>query len=126
MSPAWLRRYGPLRRAKGPLMDRAALHYYTVAASVGALTAGILSLAAIVLRKALHGSEMQVSVLQAIGSTSLLLGIFGGELVQGRDRRPALALFGGISRGAVLLFALVQSAWAYIGVAALFFAGNAL
>jgi MFS family permease len=80
----------------------------------------------VVLKKSLGASEIQLGVIAAIGPITLLLGIFGGELVRGRDRRPAIALFGVINRGAFLLFALVQTAWAYIGAAGIFFIGNAL
>jgi MFS family permease len=126
VSPPWLRRWGPLRRAKGSVMDRASLHYYTLSASLGAAMVGAFSLGMVVLKKSLGATEMQLGVISAIGPMALLLGIFGGELVRGRDRRPVIALFGIISRGAFLLFALVQSAWAYIGVASLFYIGNAL
>jgi MFS family permease len=126
LAPPWLRRWGPLRRTKAPLMDRAALHYYTLSMSLLAVMNGVFSIGMVVLKKSLGASEIQLGVISAIGPMSLLLGIFGGELVRGRDRRPAIALFGVISRGAFLLFALVQSAWVYVGVASIFFCGNAL
>jgi MFS family permease len=107
-------------------MDRASLHHYTVAASVGAVMTGAFQLAMVVMRKSLHATEMQLGVISAIGHMSLLFGIFGGELIRGRDRRPVLGLFGSISRGAFLLFALVQSAWPFVAVSALFYCGNAL
>lgn len=126
INPHWLRRWGPLRRAKAPVMDRAALHYYTLSASLAAVMTGVFSIGMVVLKKSLGASEIQLGIISAIGPMSLLLGIFGGELVRGRDRRPAIALFGTICRGAFLLFALVKGAWAYIGVASVFFCGNAL
>ncbi|MDQ3024477.1 MAG: hypothetical protein M3R04_08865, partial [bacterium] len=53
MAPLWLRRWGPLQRAKAPLMDRVALHYYTLSASLGAIMVGAYSLGMVVLKKSL-------------------------------------------------------------------------
>src|SRR4051812_42444211 len=125
MNPWWLRRWGPLRQAKAPLMDRAALHYYTLSASLAAVMNGVFAINMVVLKKSLGATEIELGVIAAIGPITLLLGIFGGELVRGRDRRPAIALFGLVNRGAFLLFAFAQTAWAYIGVASTFFVGNA-
>ncbi len=126
MAPPWLRRWGPLRKTRGSVMDRAALHYYTVAASVGAVATGILSMSMYVLAKSLNATPQQLAIMSSIGSTCQLLGIFGGEFIRGRDRRPAIALFGSLSRGVLLLNALVVTAWQFIAVAAAFGCTNAL
>src|SRR5688500_18797522 len=107
-------------------MDRVALHYYTLAASLVAIMAGMTSIGMVVLKKSLGATEMELGVISAIGPMSLLLGIFGGELVRGRDRRPAIALFGVLSRGAWLFFAFVQSAWGFIAACSVYYCGNAL
>jgi MFS family permease len=126
IAPVWLRRWGPLRRTKAPLMDRVALHYFTLSSAVGAILVGVSLLSMVVLKKSLSATEMQLGLISAIGPMALLLGIFGGELVRGRDRRPAISLFGSISRGAFLLFAFVQSAWSFIAVASVHYFANAL
>jgi len=122
----WLRRYGPLKLVRGSLLDRVALHYYTLSASIGAFMGGAMSLGTVVLKKTLHASELQMGLMMAIGPTTLLLGIIGSEFVMGRDKRPFILLAGMISRGAFLLFFLCTSPWMYIGLATVFSVFNSL
>jgi MFS family permease len=122
----WMRRYGPLKLVTGGLLDRVALHYYALSASVGALMGGILSLGNVVLKKSLHANEIQIALLMAIGPTTLLLGIVGSELVMGRDKRPFILYTGLISRGAFLFSFLCSGPWVYIIIAAVFNAFNSL
>ena len=118
--PQWLRRFGPLKLVNAPLMDRIALHYFTAYSSLNAVMWGSATLGAIVLRKTLHASEMQIGLVSAIGSASLLIGIFGSELVMGRDKRPFIFWVGLLSRGTLLLYLLCHSAWAFIVITSVF------
>lgn len=121
-----MRRYGPLKLVSGSLLDRVALHYYLLSASVGALLTGVLTLGNVVLKKALHANELQIAIVMAIGPTTLLLGIIGSELVMGRDKRPLIMLTGFLSRGAFLFAFLCHSPWTYIAIAAVFNGFNSL
>lgn len=126
ISPPWLRKYGPLKLVPAPLLDRVGLHYFVVASSLGALMTGVFTLSAIVLRKTLGANEFQVAAFTALGAIALLIGIFGGEVVQDRDKRPLIWWVGLVSRGAFLLFLFCHSIWSFLLISAVFFLFNAL
>ncbi len=126
ITPHWLRRFGPLRLVDGSLMDRTGLHFFTIYAVLGGVMSGTFTLHGFVLKEALNGTTLQVALISVLGSVSLLLGIFGSELVHGRDKRPFIFWMGIISRGSFLLYLLVWNAWSYIAVSLIFFISNAL
>lgn len=126
ITPHWLRRFGPLRLVDGSLLDRIGLHFYTLYAVLGGVMSGTFTLNSFVLKEALHGTTFQVALISMLGSVCLLLGIFGSELVDGRDKRPFIFWMGLISRGSFVLYLFVWDAWSFIGVSALFFVSNAL
>lgn len=125
LAPAWLRRFGPLRFVSGSLLDRAGLHYFTLQSSLSAVLSGVFSLSAVVLRKTLGANEFQVALFSALGPIALLVGIFGSELVQDRDKRPFIMWVGLLSRGSFLLFLFVRDLWSFIAISAFFFILNA-
>ena len=126
ITPNWLRRFGPLRLVDGSLLDRIGLHFFTIYAVLGGVMGGTFTLHSFVLKEALNGTTFQVALISVLGSVTLLLGIFGSELVDGRDKRPFIFWMGLISRGSFLLYLFVWDAWSFIAVSTLFFVTNAL
>ncbi|MCB1218528.1 MFS transporter [bacterium] len=126
ITPHWLRRFGPLRLVEGSLLDRIGLHFFTIYAVLGGVMSGTFTLNSFVLKEALHGSTFQVALISMLGSVCLLLGIFGSELADGRDKRPFIFWIGLVSRGSFLLYFFVWDAWSFIAVSTLFFVSNAL
>lgn len=124
-TPPWLRRFGLHRLVSVPLLDRVGLHYFTLQASLNAVLGGVFTLSAVVMAKTLHANEFQVALFTALGPIALLIGIFGGELVQDRDKRPLIFWVGMISRASFLLFLFVRDLWSFIAVSAVFFILNA-
>jgi len=118
--PQWLRRFGPLKFVSAPMMDRRALHYFTLFSSLNAIMWGAATLGSIVMRKTLGASEMQIGLVSAIGSAALLIGIFGSELVMGRDKRPFIFWVGLISRGTMLLYLFCFNVWTFILISSIF------
>lgn len=118
--PQWLRRFGPLKLVSAPLMDRRALHYFTLYSSLNAVMWGAATLGSVVMRKTLGASEMQIGLVSAIGSAVLLIGIFGSELVMGRDKRPFILWVGLLSRGSLLLFLFCYNVWTFIAIISVF------
>jgi hypothetical protein len=103
-----------------------ALHYFTLYSSLNAVMWGSQTLGAVVLRKTLHASELQVSLLSVIGSAALLLGIFGSEYIMGRDKRPYILWVGLIGRAILLLYLLCYHPWTFIIISGLFSISHAL
>lgn len=124
-TPPWLRKFGLHRIVSVPLLDRVGLHYFTLQASLNAVLGGVFTLSAVVMAKTLHANEFQVALFTALGPIALLIGIFGSELVQDRDKRPFIFWVGMISRCSFLLFLFVRDLWSFIAVSAIFFVLNA-
>ncbi len=120
-----MRRFGLHKIFTLPLLDRVGLHYFTLQASLNAVLGGVFTLSAVVLRKTLGANEFQVALFSALGPIALLVGIFGSELVQDRDKRPTIFWVGMISRASFLLFLFVRDLWSFICIAAFFFLLNA-
>ncbi len=126
LTPHWLRRFGPLKLIKPPLLDRIALHYFTLYASLNAVLTGVFTLNNVVLRKALGASELQIGLITAIGTVSMLLGIFGSEAVSGRAKQPFIFWMGLLSRASVVLLLFCQSFWVFFLIILVFNLLNAL
>lgn len=126
ITPHWLRRFGPLKFVESSLLDRVGLHFFTIYAVLGGVMQGTFTMQSFVLKDALNGTTFQVALITALGSITLLLGIFGSELVEGRDKRPFIFWMGLISRGSFLLYMFVWNAWSFIAVSSIFFITNAL
>ena len=124
-TPPWLRKFGLHRLVSVPLLDRVGLHYFALQASLNAVLGGVFTLSAVVLAKTLNANEFQVALFTALGPIALLIGIFGSELVQDRDKRPLIFWVGMISRSSFLLFLLVRDLWSFIAISAVFFVLNA-
>lgn len=124
-TPPWLRRFGLHKIVTLPLLDRVGLHYFTLQASLNAVMGGVFTLSAVVLRKTLSANEFEVALFSALGPIALLVGIFGSELVQDRDKRPTIFWIGMISRGSFLLFLFVRDLWSFICLSAFYFLLNA-
>ena len=126
LTPHWLRRFGPLKLVKTPLLDRIALHYYTLYASLNAVLTGVFTLNTVILRKALGASELEIGLISAIGPISLLLGIFGSEAVSGRPKQPFILWIGLLSRASILLFLFCKTFWVFFLIITVFDLLNAL
>jgi MFS family permease len=113
ITPHWLRRFGPLKLVKTPLLDRIALHYFTLYASLNAVLAGVFTLNNVVLRKALGATELEIGLISAVGAISLLMGIFGSEAVSGRPKQPFILYIGMLSRASILLFLFCKTYWVF-------------
>jgi MFS family permease len=124
-TPSWLRKYGLHRFISVPLLDRVGLHYFTLQASLNAVMSGVFTLSAVVMAKTLGANEFQVALFTALGPIALLIGIFGSELVQDRDKRPLIFWVGMISRASILLFLFVRDLWSFIAISAIFSVLNA-
>ena len=90
ITPHWLRRFGPLKLIRASLLDRVGLHFYTVYAALNGAVTGALTLVLFVLKKTLGAGGLEVGVLASLSVISLLLGIFGSELVEDQLRPPLL------------------------------------
>ena len=126
ITPYWMRRFGPLKFIDSSLLDRVGMHFFTIYAVLGGVMQGAFTMQSFVLKEALHGTTFQVALISALGSISLLLGIFGSELVDGRDKRPYIFWMGIVSRGSFVLYLFVWDAWSFIAVSSIFFITNAL
>lgn len=126
LTPHWLRRFGPLKLVKTPLLDRIALHYYTLYASLNAVLVGAFTLNQVVLRKVLGATELQIGLISAIGPISLLLGIFSSEAVTGRRKQPFILYFGLLSRGLLMLYLFCETYWVFFLLFTVFDLLNAL
>lgn len=125
VTPPWLRKFGLHRFVSVPLLDRVGLHYFTLQASLNAVLGGVFTLSAVVMAKTLGANEFQVALFTALGPIALLIGIFGSEMVQDRDKRPLIFWIGMISRSSFLLFIFVRDLWSFIALSAVFFVLNA-
>lgn len=125
ITPYWMRRFGPLKLIRTSLLDRVGLHFYTLFSALNGVLAGVFTLAAVVMRKTLGASDLEIGIFNSVSVIVLLLGIVGSEMVEGRDKRPYIFWMGLISRGAFLLFLFVGTTWQFIVVAGLFFLFNA-
>jgi MFS family permease len=125
-SPLWLQRFGPLKLVKTPLLDRIGLHYYTLYTTLNAVMAGVFLLNNVVLRKALDATDIQVGLITAIGSISLVMGIFGSEAVRGRAKQPFILSIGMLCRAVILLFLFCQTFWVFFIIIAVYDVFSAL
>ncbi|HES58763.1 MAG TPA: MFS transporter, partial [Firmicutes bacterium] len=125
-TPAWLRRFGPMRAVSASLLDRAGLHYFTIYAALNGVMMGVFNLGNVVLKKTLNADELAIGVISALSVVALLFGIFGSELVVGRDKRPFIFWLGLLSRGSLVLFFFCRDVTSFIVVSGLFYFLNAL
>jgi MFS family permease len=115
-----------MRAVTASLLDRAGLHYFTLYATLNGVMQGAFTLGNVVLKKTLNADELAIGVVSALSVVSLLIGIFGSELVVGRDKRPFIFWLGLLSRGSFLLFFFCRDVVSFIAVSAVFFFLNAL
>lgn len=115
-----------MRAVSASLLDRAGLHYFTIYAALNGVMQGVFTLGNVVLKKTLNADELAIGAIAALSVVALLLGIFGSELVVGRDKRPFIFWLGLLSRGSFLLFFFCRDPASFIVVATLFYFLNAL
>jgi MFS family permease len=77
---------------------------------------GIWQLNDVVARKTLHADRLWVTLLLMAPSVSMLLAMFVGPSLEGRDKRPFFLWAGILGRGLLLFAAGVREPWAFVAL----------
>lgn len=95
---------------------RYTFHYHIRAMILEGAFNGIWQLNDVVARKTLHADRLWVTLLLMAPSVSMLMAMFVGPSLEGRDKRPFFLGAGILGRGLLLFVAGVREPWAFVGI----------
>ncbi len=101
MLKQWLR--------KAPFYSRYTFYHHFWAVCGDGAFAGVFSLLDVVLKKALHATNWQITVINSLLTFGLLFSIFWSNLMQGRSKRPYLLTAAVSSRLILLAFVIIYT-----------------
>lgn len=95
---------------------RYTFHYHLRAMVLEGAFNGIWQLNDVVARKTLHADRLWVTLLLMAPSVSMVMAVFVGPSLEGRDKRPFFIWAGILGRGLLLFAAGVREPWAFVGI----------
>jgi MFS family permease len=102
-----------------PFYTRYTAHHHLRAEILNGVFNGIFGLKEIVAKKALGASDLEMTILITMFSSSFLLGSIWGPMMEGRSKKPFFVWGGLIGRGSLIAVAGITSAAWFIGIIAL-------